>query len=37
MKNTDELGELDLGHQDVEDMVAFMKIFTDARYESLIK
>jgi len=36
-RNTDELGNLGLSEQDEQDLVAFMKTFTDSRYESLIK
>ena len=36
-KNTDELGNLGLTDEDEENLVAFLKTFTDAKYESLIK
>ena len=35
-RNTDELGDLGLSEQDEDDLVAFLKTFTDARYESLL-
>lgn len=35
-KNTDELGDLRLTDADVEDIVAFMKTFTDQRFEHLL-
>lgn len=36
-RNTDELGNLGLSSAQEDDLVAFLKIFTDAKYESLIK
>ncbi len=35
-RNTDELGNLQLSDQDEDDLVAFMKTFTDSKYEGLI-
>jgi len=34
-RNTDELGNLGLSNQDEDDLVSFMKTFTDSRYEHL--
>jgi len=36
IKNTDELGDLKLKDNDIDDIVAFLKTLTDARYEHLI-
>ena len=36
LRNIDELGNLGLSNQDEEDIVAFLKILTDRRYEYLI-
>lgn len=35
-RNTDELGNLQLSNQDEDDLVSFMKTFTDSRYEGLL-